>query len=240
MDDYERQVREAIPTYVVVPVRDAGDPVPITGLVQGVAGIITVPNSDVPAEKRGVTETNTVYKWNLGVEWARGEAAAEGFPKFNVLFLNDDVVLDVERVASQLSQALRSDPSYELAYPNVYDIEGTGVMATHSDEMAGQTFAGWCFMLRGESMEPFDDRYVWHYGDSAYEKRIRRRGKQVVTVLDCRVDHLRPNEATISSPELIRQAVADEALFVDEWNVDPTTLYWAKNPQLVESASKSL
>ena len=239
--DYERQLAEraSVPTFVVVPVREAGDPIPVAELGGGIAGIIAVPNDQVPSAKRGACPTNTPFKWNLGMEWARGEAEAEGFRQWNVLVLNDDLVLDVPRVAAQLSRALRADPSYALAYPNVHGFPGGGHVTTHSDEMAGQTFSGYCFMVRGETAEPFDDRYVWWYGDSDYEKRIRRAGQKVVCALDCRIEHLRGNESTFNDPRLLAQAIRDEALFAREWRVDPGSLFLAKNPHLVSSSSAS-
>ena len=240
--DYERQLAERaqVPTFVVVPVREAGDPIPIVELVPGVAGIIAVPNDMVPFDDRELVPTNTPLKWNIGTEWARQEAEDEGFRVWNVLVLNDDIVADVPRVAAQLSRALRADPSHALAYPNTHGFPGDGYVTTHSDEMAGQTFSGYCFMVRGESAERFDTRYVWWYGDSDYEKRLRAAGRKVVCVLDCHIEHLHGNESTFSNPQLLAQAIKDEALFAKEWRVDPGSLFLAKNPQLAESASKSL
>lgn len=224
--DFDRQQAEraSIPTFVVVPVREAGDPIPVTELGDGIAGIIAVPN-DGPV--------NIPAKWNRGLEWACREAYAEGFAAWNVLILNDDVVLDAPRVAAQLSRALRADPAHAVAYPNVHGIPGDGWVTTTSDELAGQTFSGYAFMVRGESAEAFDERYAWWYTDSDYEKRIRVAGRKVVSVLDCHVEHLRPNEATFSSPALLEQARRDEALFAREWRVDPGSLFLAKHPEVM-------
>lgn len=225
----QRAELDAIPSYVVVPVRDADDPVPVAsgGAVADVWAVANTPGEPV----------NLMKKWNRGLEWARGEAAARSVSAFNVLILNDDVVIDAERVIPRLSAALRADPSYALAFPNVYDFPGTGVVVTSTnDPGSGQTFSGWALMVKGESALPFDDRYPWWYGDSAYEKELLRRGRKVVMALDCRIEHLHPNEATFSSPALLRQAVKDEALFAKEWDVDPATLFLARNPELVGGA----
>ena len=235
--DWDRRRREdaAIPTFVVVPVREAGDPMPVSVLSDVISGVIQIPNSEVD-DVRGDCPSHTLAKWNRGAEWARGEAMAEGFDRWNVLYLNDDVVLDADRVAVQLSNALRADPSYALAYPNYHGVAGSGLVTTTTDDPAGLTFSGWAFMTRGESALPFDERYVWFYGDNAYEKSLNAAGKKVVCVLDCHVEHLRPNEATLSDPALIRQAIKDEALFAAEYGIDPSTLYLASNPGLLEQA----
>ena len=217
--DYFRQraERAAVPTFVVVPVRNAGDPVPVTELGGGVAGIIAVPN-DGPV--------NIPRSWNRGTEWARGEAMAEGYARWNVLYLNDDVVLDVAHVVASLNEALRADPSHAVAYPNVHGIPGDGVVATHSDEMAGQTLSGFCFMLRGEDGFRFDEDLPWWYSDSCLELTVRQQGRKVVCALDAFVEHLHPNESTTGA--LLEQAHRDEATFAAKWGLDPSTLFLAQ------------
>ena len=228
--DYDRQQAEraAIPTFVVVPVRNAGDPVPAAELVPGVAGIIAVPNRDGEP-------VNIPAKWNRGSEWAGAEATAEGFARWNVLYVNDDVDLGhVPETVATLNDTLRCDPSHAVAYPNIHGIPGDGVVATHSDEMAGQTLSGYCFMLRGEEGFRFDEDLPWFYSDSALECLVRRSGRRVVCALGARIDHLRPMESTLSDPALLEQAIKDEALFADRYGFDPSTLFLARNPELVD------
>ena len=218
--DWDRQRAEQarIPTFCVIPVRNADDPVPMPAeLPPNVAGYITIPNF-------ADGTTNTPKKWNEGLAWAREKAATYGFDEFNVAFLNDDLVLDLELVVAQLSEALRADPHHELAYPNWMGIGGSGWVTTHTTDAGGLTHSGWCHMVRGESAELFDERFVWWFADNAYEIEIHRRHRKVVCALDAKVDHLHPNESSMTVPALREQIERDEALFCEVYGVDPASL----------------
>lgn len=233
LEDWDRQQAERaqIPTFVVVPVRDGSDVLPIEGTPTGVVGVCAIPNDARPWDGPGV---NIPQKWNVGLAWARYRAQEAGIKKWNVLILNDDVVIDnAELVVGQLSEALRSDPAYELAYPNTHGFDGVGVVETRTDDPGGLTHSGWCFMVRGESARPFDERYPWWYSDNVYEKQIHADGRKVVSVLHCHPEHLRPNEATFANPAIEAQARKDEALFASEWGINPADLFFARRADLV-------
>lgn len=228
--DWARQRAEQarIPTFCVIPVRDMGDPVPLPGeLPPNIAGWASFANFEDGS-------TNTPRKWNKGLAWAREQAAEHGIDEFNVAFLNDDLVFDAELTVAQLSEALRADPAHELAYPNWHGLGGSGWVSTQADDPGGLTHSGWCFMVRGESAESFDERFAWWFADNDYEIRIRRRHRKVVCALDAKVDHLHGNESTAMSPVLQAQAERDKALFCEVYNVDPRAF------DLVLTASRSL
>lgn len=222
LDDWRRQdaERRGIGTFVVIPVRNAGDPVPVAELSEHVAGIIAIPN-DGPV--------NIPAKWNQGLAWAEQEARAEGRERWNVLFLNDDCAIDVADVVPKLSRALRQSAENAVAYPNVHFGDGRGVVETHSDTYAGQTLAGFCFMVRGEAAYAFDESMPWWYSDADLERRVRADGYKVVCVLDAVVDHKRPMESTRGA--LLDQARRDEATFARKWGLDPSTLWLASHPE---------
>jgi GT2 family glycosyltransferase len=98
-----------------------------------------------------------------------------------------------------------------------------------SDELAGQTMTGFCFVVRGEARLRCDERFVWWYGDSDLERQVRAQGKQTVCVGGARVSHFTPMQSTRG--DLLEQAKRDEAAFAEKWGLDPDSLWLALHPE---------
>ena len=140
--------------------------------------------------------------WNDGLD--RAAKHADG--PHNVLIINDDVEVAPDLVA-RLDAALRSG-DYDMAVP------GDGQMT------------GWCFMLRGEAGLRFDEQFEWWYGDTDLAKRCEGR---VIAAPDAHAKHLDPMRSTLEDPVRLEQARADEKRFAEKWNLDPSTLWLARN-----------
>jgi glycosyltransferase involved in cell wall biosynthesis len=121
-----------------------------------------VDNKSIYLEK--VSEGSGIHAmWNLGMSIS---------PGFNhILFLNDDVEINLDTVAL-LSSQLDADDSIGLICPN-YDgrqivlpaVEANGTCRGRYDGSGG--IAGFCMMLRAELRNQwrFDERMKWWYGD---------------------------------------------------------------------------
>lgn len=159
--------------------------------------------------------------WNLGIDAANGDA--RGMDHYNVLIINDDVEVAPDFVA-QLEAGLRSSDDNWIACP------GEGGMT------------GWAFMLRGEAGLRLDEQFEFWYGDTDIAKQATSAGKNVVSVPRALARHLDPMKSTFVNPERLAQALRDEQRYAEKWNLDPSTLWLARNADkldvLVAEASR--
>lgn len=170
-------------------------------------GIVIVANGGwTPESEKFITDPgpdrNISRWWNLGLDFL----ADLGLPEWNVLVLNDDVVLG-PGVVSELVQALRSG-SADLAYP--------GAIGGTVPEGDPRRITGWCFMLRGESGLRLDESMAWWYGDNDLDWRARQAGG-AISVPALRVTHRDPNGYTNRVPGLAMQAGRDRETFLKKW-----------------------
>lgn len=211
-----------IPTYVVVPVIEIPDQ-PIT--YEGAQSVTALPNGcEGP-------EFNLSAKWNLGLDMAEKFARTHGAEQWNVAILNDDIEAApdlLDHLGAGLRRTFSGHGPVDVAYVNCHGAVEDSVY--QSAGLAGQTMAGWCFMLRGELDFRFDEQFVWWYGDADLEMQVRRDGGVAVCVASSHARHLRPMESTRDNPELLQLAREDEARFAEKWNIDPASLWLAQNP----------
>ena len=205
----------ADPTYVVMPV-EHGDELEIFG-DRG----IRIPNDG---------DLNLSAKWNLGLDWAEQMARRAGHPRWNVAIVNDDLEMAPD-VLDRLAAGLREKDSHAIAYPDQTGQVPPGrYMATQSNQLAGQTMTGWCFMVKGETGLRFDEQFRWWYGDSDLERQVRKNHQLTVAVGGCGVNHLNPTESS-KRPDLLELAKADEKRFAAKWGCDPDSLWLAQHPE---------
>lgn len=204
-----------LPTFVVIPVKK-GEREEMT---QRLVSSLAVPPDFIRCDDsdRLITE-----KWNDGLDWA----ASHGFEQYNVAVLNNDLEVPLEFLA-QLEAGLRVSDDHWVSYPNVHDLDlAPGQPYPTSGE--GQTMSGFAFMLRGEAGLRFDPQFEWWYSDTDLEFQVRAAGKQVVCVGGCFVNHLEPTRSTYENPDLLDIARQDEKRFAAKWNLDPATLFLAR------------
>lgn len=231
-----------IPTYVVIPVIEhPAEPI----WFEGAQSVTVIPNG---AEG---PELNLSAKWNSGMDWAAKQARMRGASAWNVAILNDDIETAPDFLG-QLAAGLRRKyntgircgrpenaqlplPTPTIAYANCHGAEQDSVYS--SDSYAGQTMAGWAFMLRGELGLRFDEQFRYWYGDSDLEKQVVSRGGVAVCVAKAHANHLRPMEATRRSKVLLQIAKDDEARFAVKYGLDPSSLWLAQHPEFGSEAT---
>ncbi len=192
----------SVPTFAIVPAV-AGEREEMTAAL--IAALDT-PNVLVDWSDLPIYE-----KWNRGLQWAEIEATGAGHSQWNVAILNNDLDVDAGFLDG-LAASLRATPDVRVACPD--NPEG---------------FVGWAFMLRGEDGYRIDPQYEWWCGDTDLCWQVRADGGRVVTS-PATARHLHPNESTFYSSERLAMARRDEARFAAKWEVDPATLFLARNP----------
>lgn len=202
-----------VPTYVVIPQKPGERDLETARAAEAFraqgAVDVYVDDSDDPIHA----------KWNAGIDRAAYLAGVDGHDRWNVIVSNNDVHVADGTVVC-LAAALRSGPD---------------VGAASAPSESG--FAGWLFALRGEDAWTIDERFAWWQGDTDLAKRILLSGKRIVQPPIAAM-HLHPNESTFTDPERLALAMRDEAAFCDKWpDVDPATLFFARNPELAERAA---
>lgn len=152
---------------------------------------------------------NISWWWNLGIDAAAQAAADGGHKRWDMLVVNDDVIVPPDLVA-KLSEGVRSswDASPALAYPD----QGGWGWHLATDQADPSRVAGYCFLLRGELGITADERLKWWFGDNALDLDARARGGSV-RVPGCAVQHLHPSGTTVASAELSAQTHLDAVEF---------------------------
>lgn len=185
----------------------------IASLRDQVNGIIVVANNgytgeDLP-ESVAVAhdrdpDRNISRWWNLGLE----HATPLRVKSWNVLIVNDDVVMHPGSVAVLASGLREHDAGLAFPGPETRDVRER------------DRITGWCFMLRGEDGLRADTGMRWWYGDNDLDWRARDLGPVVMV---SGVDHIHrdPNGYTNRCPDLAEQAGRDREVFQAKWGMLP-------------------
>ncbi len=196
----------SVPTFVIIPAV-AGERVEMT------AALVAALEADNVEIRKDWSSRPIYTKWNAGLDWAEEAAIAAGHSQWNVAILNNDLEVDAGFLDG-LAASLRATPDARIACPD--NPEG---------------FVGWAFMLRGEDGYRIDPQYEWWYGDTDLLWQVRADGGRVAVSPNAKGVHLHPNESTFYSSERLAMARRDEARFAAKWEVDPATLFLARNPE---------
>jgi GT2 family glycosyltransferase len=193
----------------------------LDALLPQVEGIIVVSNgeSDFPSEPRVEIMTderpdvNISRWWNMGID----AVAAKGLGEWNVLVVNDDVIVPSNFVQI-LSDNMRSC-SAAISFPNQHDNHR---MLWRDPEPVNLFWrlTGYCFMMRGEIGLRLDESLVWWYGDDDLDWRARANGGSYL-VPGCSVEHRAPNGSMLGRPDLHVQAGKDRETFIRKWGQAP-------------------
>lgn len=235
------------PTYVVIPVRDRHEMIAnlLGQLIEQVdASRIYVYDNESdppqPAWMRPIPapDTGVFQMWNAGIDRAERHAQSEGWDRWNVAVLNSDLSV-APNLLYTLARGLRSRPGIAIAYPNIYNevVPYGDIAEIDNPNYAGQTMAGYCWMLAGETGLRIDGRYEYWYGDSDIERQARTAGYNVVSVGAARAPlHLDSSGHVTRERHRLDQARRDEARFAEKWGVDPDSLFLALNPEFGKGA----
>lgn len=166
--------------------------------------------------------------WNAGLALAEKEARKLGVERWNVVVMNSDVEVP-STFLQTLSEGLREADAW-LAYPNVYNVDPSGIYEMHNPELAHQTIAGWAWMLAGESGLRVDENLTFWYGDADIEAQVRKAGKKAVCVGNCFALHLDANGSVTTDAKLRAAVEDDERYYAEKWGLDPESLFLAQNP----------
>lgn len=230
LDENTYQRPDRLPTYVVVPMRNRMD---LTrNLLRqlrsqgGYERIFLFDNGSNRSTKNALETldmpdvevfdadgANIHQMWNAGLD----EAAARDWP-CNVAILNNDIEIGSGFLAG-LARALRHDPLLGAVCPNYDGRDGTGVVYTQ-DICAGRYdgtggFAGFAFMIKGESGYRFPEDLKWWYGDSDMVASVTLAGSKAGIVLDTSCTH--EGAATGDWESLKDEIAADKARHDAKW-----------------------
>ncbi len=150
--------------------------------------------------------------------WNRGWASArhEGFEA--IAILNDDISVQPGTL-TRLAEALDSDPTLGVTYPDKYAHEWTMPeqmeLDVVSDPERERTMTGFAFVARLSMFEepPFDEEFHWWFGDDAFDQKVRRAGYGVARVvgLPCRHESDSEKNGWARRPELRKLTQQDLA-----------------------------
>lgn len=145
--------------------------------------------------------------WNLGLNAVESLCADKQIDRWNVLVLNDDVLMHQGSVAT-LTAGLRRHSGAQLAFcgPQERLLRAPGP----------DRITGWCFALRGEGGLRADEELAWWAGDNDLDWRARAAGGTAL-VAGVNHEHLYPNGYTVANPKLTAQAGQDMERFVKKW-----------------------
>lgn len=215
------------PTWAVVPsegrdsLRDC-----LTSLRGQVDGIVVVANgklsgsevdgADVTTPDPG-PDRNISRWWNLGIDHLSELARSNGTEQWNVLIVNDDVVVPPGTVAT-LASRMRAYRA-TMAYPNQSD--GNEILWTRATQVnLHHRITGYAFMIAGESGLRADENLVWWFGDDDLDWRAREMNGALL-VPGCAVEHKTPNGYTVANMDLQIQTGIDRATFAEKWGKTP-------------------
>lgn len=155
-------------------------------------------------------------QWNLG--WAI--ARERGYEA--IAILNDDIHI-LPGTVSLLARALWSDKRIGVTYPDKYVPLGAGMpprmrLDAVNDPGHHRTLTGFAFCARLSMIEssPFDEGFHWHYGDDAFDRRVRDLGYSVARVIGLPIEHESDSERDdwARRPELRKLVQQDLARWV--------------------------
>lgn len=162
---------------------------------------------------------------NLSRLWNRGLDTAHEFARlmstdecYDVAVFGDDVIVPTgwwERV----SYALRSTTAVLAGTHGIAPI-WQALLKTEPDSDIVNRIPGWAWMLRGEVCLRLDESLQWWFGDTDLDWRARQAGGSVIAPGAIAVNQ-RPNEFTVTRPELTRQAGFDRITFSKKWGWTP-------------------
>lgn len=153
--------------------------------------------------------------WNLGITLAAGKAEEVEAKTWDVVIINDDVIVPDGWVRS-VSKTMRE---MKVAAACSGGRGPIPVLHTQPGPVDLMTrMQGFAFILAGEKGVRADEQLVWWFGDDHIDWCSRKLGGMVM-IPGYHVEHLYPNGQM--TPELHAQTAKDAAAFKAYWRVMP-------------------
>lgn len=152
--------------------------------------------------------------WNRGLELADYAAQAVSAEQWDVGVFGDDVIVP-EDWWRRVGTAIRIHGCVAGATHGILP-QPVDIVKRKIDHDITSRMPGWAWMLRGESSMRLDENLRWWWGDTDLDWRCREAGGVVIAAGPIAVNQ-RPNEFTVSKPELTHQAGLDRTTFAAKW-----------------------
>jgi glycosyltransferase involved in cell wall biosynthesis len=149
--------------------------------------------------------------WNFGL--------AYWFRKGAVAILNDDVVLPDNFVARMWQEMDEHNPT--IVFPNQHGHQNHVRRFAPGPTNLTERISGYAFVVNADHGITCDERFKWWYGDDDLDWRARSDYNGTLQVQDVTVQHLYPNQSTVSSLKRQDQAGRDRETFVKKWGKAP-------------------
>jgi hypothetical protein len=160
-------------------------------------------------------ELNISKWWNLGLKLIESWARGSNLKRWNVVIVNDDVVLPKQWVF-MVSHAMRRH-GVAAACSGGYGV--TPTVHKEPGPVPLQTrMQGFAFILAGEKGVRANEQLKWYFSDDHVDWMARKAGG-MVQIPGYHVRHLYPNGQM--TPELHAQTAEDAAAFHAYWGMRP-------------------
>lgn len=179
---------------------------------------IPAPNgrSEVLHLPQGDQPVNLSRLWNAGLDRV-ATAQAGDQDEYIVAVLNDDLDLP-KGLVQQLGQGI-IDFDAAGAFVSPFSASAQ-VMTRESPLHLGNRMVGYAFALRGSKQIRADEEFLWWWGDTDLDLRIRASGGNVGLPVQG-LQHHDANGHTNRNPELTVQAGRDRQTFLNKWGFLP-------------------
>ena len=160
-------------------------------------------------------ELNISKWWNLGLTLLESRAKALSMKKWDVIILNDDVIVPPGWVAA-VSEGMRAAG----AAAGCSGAPGPHTVVHHQPGPVGLAtrMVGYAFILAGEKGVRANEQLRWYFSDDHVDWMARRAGGMAM-IPGYPVDHLYPNAQM--SGELHATVPEDAARFAAYWGMRP-------------------
>ena len=157
-------------------------------------------------------------QWNKALQYA-----SELYPA-NIILSNDDINIS-DNLVTKLSEWIRSDDSYWIAYPaNKRQFTGKSEIKITRGTKADGGMDGCCFMVKADAftqgLSYIDERFVYWGGDDDIVKNVESMSKKQIRVDEVFVEHEESSTSTSPGFEWMQEAVAsDRILLKEKWGI---------------------
>lgn len=132
--------------------------------------------------------------------WNRGWASARHESFDAIALLNDDITI-LPGTLTRLAEILGADPTLGVVSPDKYAASWSLPERTELDVIRDpereRSLAGFAFVARLSMFPypPFDEGYMWWFGDDAFDRKVRQAGYGVARVIGLPIEHESDSEA---------------------------------------------
>lgn len=153
--------------------------------------------------------------WNLGIDWAAEQAKLQGDPNWDVVVMNDDVILPMTWVCYVADDMRALDCAAACSGGSGNQIS---IQRSPGPVNVFMRLQGYAFVIAGESGIRAEETMRWYFSDDWVDWVARSKGGMVMFP-GCEVTHRTPNGQMTGE---LHQAVAEDAAkFKEHWGMMP-------------------